>query len=233
MSGSRNILKYLLPGILLIFSSATHAQLVQRSEVGGGIGVFNYTGDLVRFYNIRDSRPAATIFYRNNLSTVVSMRASLTGGKLVASDRRPLDSFAGERKAAVNLFIFEASTGFEYHFLDWRDTKRRLRFTPYLAAGIALFTINGIQNKNAEFSNVQVAVPIGGGVKYVINPNWYLAFELGARKTFFDYLDNISDGDPSFKNYQYGDRFDTDTYFFTGLTITRTFYDIPCPKSPY
>jgi hypothetical protein len=207
--------------------------LVQRSEVGGGIGVFNYTGDLVRFYNIRDSRPAATIFYRNNISTVVSMRASLTGGKLVASDRRPLDSFAGERKAAVNLFIFEASTGFEYHFLDWRDTKRRLRFTPYLAAGIALFSINGIQNKNAEFSNVQVAVPIGGGVKYVINPNWYVAFEFGARKTFFDYLDNISDGDPSFKNYQYGDRFDTDTYFFTGLTITRTFYDIPCPRSPY
>lgn len=233
MRGGRNILKCLFVGVLLSVPSAVFGQLVQRSEVGGGVGVFNYTGDLVRFYNLRDSRPAATIFYRNNISTVVSMRASLTGGKLLASDRRPLDAFAGQRASTVNLFLLEASTGFEYHFLDWRESKRRLRFTPYLMAGIALFGINGVQNRNAEFSTVQIAVPLGGGMKYVLNPNWYVAFEFGARKTFFDYLDNISDGDPSFKNYQYGDRFDSDTYFFTGLTITRTFYDIPCPKSPY
>lgn len=228
-----NILKCFIAVVALIVTQSAYAQLVQRSEVGGGVGVFNYTGDLVRFYNLRDSRPAATLFYRNNISTVVSLRAAITAGSLAASDRRPLDSFAGQRNATVNLFLFEASTGFEYHFLDWRETKRRLRFTPYLMAGIGLFGINGIQTKNAEFSNVQVAVPFGGGIKYVLNPNWYLAFELGARKTFFDYLDNISDGDPSFKNYQYGDRFDTDTYFFTGITITRTFYDIPCPRSPY
>lgn len=233
MRGGRNILKCLFVGVLLSVPPAVFGQLVQRSEVGGGVGVFNYTGDLVRFYNLRDSRPAATIFYRNNISTVVSMRASLTGGKLLASDRRPLDAFAGQRASTVNLFLLEASTGFEYHFLDWRESKRRLRFTPYLMAGIALFGINGVQNRNAEFSTVQIAVPLGGGMKYVLNPNWYVAFEFGARKTFFDYLDNISDGDPSFKNYQYGDRFDSDTYFFTGLTITRTFYDIPCPKSPY
>ena len=96
-----------------------------------------------------------------------------------------------------------------------------------------MFGISGVQAKNAEYSNVQLSIPFGGGMKYVVNPKWYIAFEIGIRKTFFDYLDNISDEDPSFKNYQYGNRYDKDNYFFTGFSITRTFYDIPCATNPY
>jgi len=117
--------------------------------------------------------------------------------------------------------------------LNWRDDTRRLRFTPYVYAGIGLFGISGNASKNAAYSNIQMAVPFGGGMKYVLNPKWYVAAEFGIRKTFFDYLDNISDGEPSFKNFQYGNRYDNDNYFFLGLTFTRTFYDIPCPRSPY
>ncbi len=225
-----------LTGLLLIFFGSTYAQqmLGQRSEVGFGIGTFNYTGDLVRTYNLAFSKPAGTVFYRSNISNVISVRTSITAGKIGASDtRKPIDAFATARAASFNLFLLEAGASFEYHFLDWRDSKRKLRFTPYLFAGAALFGISGVQQKNAEYSNVQMAIPFGGGMKYVINPKYYVAFEFGMRKTFFDYLDNISDGDPSFKNYQYGNTFDYDNYFFTGITLTYTFYDIPCPSSPY
>lgn len=234
MTGSfSHTLKFTLLGSLSLLSQLCTAQLSQRSEFGFGAGAFNYTGDLVRTYNVLDFKPAATVFYRNNISKVVSFRTSLTGGKLAGSDKRPLDSFAKQRAASFNLFILEASTAFEYHFLDWRDDRRRLRFTPYLFAGFSLFIISGNANKNAEYSNVQPAIPFGGGIKYVINPKWYLAFEVGIRKTFFDYLDNISDGDLSVKNYQYGNRYDNDVFYFTGITITRTLYDIPCPTNPY
>jgi hypothetical protein len=213
---------------------SAHAQLEQRSEAGIGAGTFNYTGDLVRFYNFRFSSPAGTVLYRNNINSVVSFRASLTAGKLRASDKtKPTDAFAVQRNASFNIFIVEASTAFEYHFLDWRDTKRRLRFTPYLFSGLCLFGMSGIPSKNAAYSNVQIAIPLGGGVKYVLNPKWYVALEFGARFTGFDYLDNISDGNLQYKNYQYGNKFDSDIYYFLGLTLTRTFYDIPCPRSPY
>ncbi len=226
-------LRIICLGSLLLISNIAVAQLSQRSEFGFGVGAFNYTGDLVRNYNILDYRPAGTAFYRNNISKVVSFRTSLTGGKLAASDKRPVDAFATKRAAGFNLFLLEASTTFEYHFLDWRDSKRRLRFTPYLFAGFSLFIMSGNVQKNAEYSNVQPAIPFGAGIKYVLNPRWYLAAEIGVRKTFFDYLDNISDGDLSVKNYQYGNRYDNDNYFFTGVTITRTLYDIPCPTNPY
>lgn len=223
----------ILAGLLSI-SNTTYAQISQRSELGFGLGAFTYTGDLARTYKLSSTRPAATVFYRANISKVISFKTALTGGKLAASDqRKPIDPFAVQRDASFNLFLLEGSTTFEYHFLDWRDDKRRLRFTPYLFAGIGLFGISGVPNKNAEYSNVQLSIPIGGGMKYIINPKWYVAFEIGIRKTFFDYLDNISEENPAFKNYQYGNPYDYDNYFFTGFSLTRTFYDIPCAKNPY
>ena len=84
-----------------------------------------------------------------------------------------------------------------------------------------------------EYSNVQAAVPFGFGAKYIVNPKWYLALEFGIRKTFFDYLDNVSGPTSQVKNYRYGNPFDNDNYFFLGISITRTFYEIPCPSNPY
>lgn len=234
MLSRANTLGAILSLGLSFFSTHTFAQISQRSELGFGIGTFTYTGDLSRTYNFVNSRPAATAFYRANISNVISFKTALTGGKLAASDKaKPLDAFAKQRDASFNIFLLEGSATFEYHFLDWRDDKRRLRFTPFLFAGLGMFGISGVQTKPAEYSNVQMSIPFGGGMKYVLNPKWYLAFEIGIRKTFFDYLDNISSEDPSFKNYQYGNKYDNDNYFFTGFSITRTFYDIPCAKNPY
>ena len=224
----------LLTAFILIIQGKVDAQILQRSEVGFGLGTFNYTGDLVRSYNFAFSQPAATVIYRSNVNKVVSFRASFTAGKLSASDTRaPIDAFAAQRKASFNIFLTELSGVYEYHFLDWREDRRRLRFTPYLFAGLGLFTISGTPNKTVQYSNVQMSIPFGGGIKFVLNPKYYLALEFGVRKTFFDYLDNVSDGDPSQKNYQYGNKFDYDTYYFLGISITKTFYDIPCPRNPY
>jgi len=218
----------------LLFANPALAQLSQKSEVGFGLGVFNYTGDIVRTYDITTSKPAATVFYRSNISKVVSLRVAITGGQIAASDKHnPLDSAAIKRNASFNIFLLEASSTFEYHFLDWRDDRRRLRFTPYFFVGVGLFGISGITDKTNTYSNVQLSIPFGGGIKYVLNPKYYIAFEIGIRKTFFDYLDNISGGNATVKNYQYGNPNDYDNYFFTGITLTYTFYDIPCPSSPY
>ena len=213
----------------LLLSTSLFAQ---RSEIGFGVGTFNYTGDLVRTYDFKYSKPAATVFYRSNLSKVVSFRAGITAGKIGASEK-PIDPFAVNRNASFDVFLLEASTVMEYHFLNWRETKRFVRFTPYLFAELGIFGLSGNGPKTDEYSNVQGAIPFGGGVKYIYNPKWYISLEFGIRKTFFDYLDNISKGNPRDKNYQYGNPNDNDNYYFLGITLTRTFYSIPCPTNPY
>lgn len=224
------MLRYLIGTALFCIVTTAFAQ---RSELGFGIGTFNYTGDLVRNYDFTYSRPAATVIYRSNINRIVSFRASLTGGKIEASEK-PIDVFAAQRNASFDIFLLEGSMGIEYHFLNWKDGKVPMRFTPYLFGGLALFGISGNDTKPAEYSNVQMSVPFGGGFKYIVNPRWYVALEFGVRKTFFDYLDNVSDfKDQAQKNYRYGNPNDTDTYYFLGITLTRTFYDIPCPTNPY
>jgi Domain of unknown function (DUF6089) len=220
----------MLLGLLLPCSIPLCAQ---RSEVGFGLGTFNYTGDLVRSYDFSFSKPAATVFYRSNLSKVVSFRVGITGGLIGASDRKPIDAFAQQRNASFDLFMLEASTVMEYHFLNWRDDQYFLRFSPYFFGGVGLFGISGNDQKPADYSNIQLAIPFGMGIKYILNPKWYMALEFGIRKTFFDYLDNVSDENTGIKNYQYGNPFDNDNYFFLGISFTRTFYDIPCPRNPY
>ncbi len=218
--------------LILIYGLIFQQVQAQRSEVGFGLGTFTYTGDLVRNYNFRFSKPAATVFYRANINRVVSFRTSITAGKIGASEK-PIDPFASQRNASFNLFLLEASGVAEYHFLNWRETKRFVRFTPYAFAGVGLFGFSGNIQKTKEYSNIQFAVPFGIGLKYVYNPKWYFSLEAGVRKTFFDYLDNVSEGDISSKNYQSGNPNDNDSYYFIGITITRAFYDIPCPKNPY
>lgn len=209
-------------------------QLSQKTEVGGGFGGFAYSGDIQRNYNLFTSKPSATVFYRRNINKVVSFKAGLTFGKIGATDKRkPIDLFADRRNQSFNLNMMEFAGTYEYHFVDWRDEKRRIRVTPYLFGGLGMFVFSGNKTKAAEYSNMQLSVPFGGGIKYVLNPKWYLAAEFGVRKTFFDYLDNISSNDPSIKTYQQGNGFDNDTYYWVGITLSRTFYDIPCPVSPY
>jgi hypothetical protein len=224
-------LKCALLSIILLAAVQTFAQ---KSEVGFGIGTFNYTGDLASRYRILNSKPAATIFYRSNISKVISLRAGMTGGKIGATDaRQKKDLFSGQRGASFNIFMMEASTVMEYHFLNWREERRILRYTPYMFAGLALFGMSGTQSKAEQYSNIQGAIPFGLGIKYIVNPKVYIAAEFGARKTFFDYLDNVSTGDLRFKNYQYGNPQTNDAYYFFGISVTRTFYDIPCPNNPY
>jgi hypothetical protein len=217
---------------LLLFNGSF--LLAQQSEIGFGIGTFNYTGDLSSRYNLLNSKPAGAVFYRSNISKVISLRAGITAGKIGASDKRQKkDPFADNRNASFNLFLMEASTVMEYHFLNWREERRILRFTPYMFGGLGLFGLAGTQKKTDQYSNVQGVIPFGLGFKYIINPKWYIAAEFGARKTFFDYLDNISVGDQRFKNYQYGNPNDNDMYYFFGVSVTKTFYEIPCPTNPY
>lgn len=225
-------MKGTLAGLSIYVCLLTTTVHAQRSEVGAGVGTFNYTGDLVKFYNFRYSKPAVTVFYRSNISNVVSFRASVTGGKIGATDNSQ-DPLGAVRNASFNIFLMEVAGVAEYHFMNWRETKRFVRFSPYFFAGLGLFGISGNIEKQEEYSNIQGTIPFGAGLKYVYTPKLYFSLEFGVRKTFFDHLDNISGGDTGNKAVPFGNPNTNDAYYFFGITVTRTFYNVPCPRSPY
>lgn len=220
--------------LVTVISFFTLSAQAQETEIGFGLGGFKYFGDMSRAINVQAISPGGNAFFRTNLNKELSFRVGLTAGKLTGSDSKTsIDIFSDNRNASFSIFLFEVSTVFEYHFLNWRQENSILRWTPYLFGGISMFGISGMEEKPTEYSNVQPAIPFGVGIKYIINPKWYIGFELGYRKTFFDYLDNIGPGDVVIKDYDYGNRFDNDHFAFLGVSMNYSFYTIPCPTSPY
>ena len=202
----------------------------QIDEIGFGIGGLSYSGDISRGYKILDSRPGATFFLRSNANDHLSWKFAITGGKIVSSEvDGPIDAFGAQRQASFNITAVELSTSIEYHFLKFKSESSRIRWSPYFTAGVALLSISGNSDKPVPYSSFQPAIPIGVGIKYVLNPKWMLGIEFAGRKMFFDYLDNVSEGDPLKKNYQYGNWYDNDSYYFIGFSINYAFYRIPCP----
>ncbi|MGB3183249.1 MAG: DUF6089 family protein [Cyclobacteriaceae bacterium] len=200
----------------------------QGLDVGIGVGGLTYTGDLSENYTFSDNRIGGMVFVRRNLSEAVSVRISLMGGQLQGSDGEAFDIYAENRNAAFSIGMVEGSAVIEYNFLPYK-TSELINLSPYLFGGIGGFVFFGDEESNAEYSNTQLTIPFGGGLKYLINPKWTVGAEFGARATFFDYLDNVSDNNPNFKNYSGGNSYDNDWYYFLGLTLSYSFYTIPCP----
>lgn len=103
---------------------------------------------------------------------------------------------------------------------DGRSYDRRPQFGAYLFGGVALFAHNpkarlpvpdgsqekqrwvalqplgtegqGREGQEKLYSLVSLAIPVGVGLRYKINPKFDIAAELGFRFTFNDYLDDVS-----------------------------------------
>ncbi len=216
--------------IFLAFIVAPNFVVAQKSEIGLGIGGFSYTGDLSQGYQLLENRPAGELYYRYNLSKAVSLRASITGGKLQGSDAStPIDNFATIRNASFNIILIEPSATLEYNFLDFQDKNSFIGFSPYFFIGAGFFTFFGQGPSTAEYSNFQPTIPFGVGVKQTLSRHLRLNIEFGARKTFFDYLDNVSGSEIPTKNYQHGNPNSKDAYYFVGISLSYAFYPIVCP----
>jgi hypothetical protein len=93
-----------------------------------------------------------------------------------------------------------------------------------------------------KYALTQFSIPMGGGFKIAVNKTFNIILEYGIRKTFTDYLDDISTSytgenlidmsplgiemsdkslnAPQAKGFQRGDSKDNDWYTFTGITLS-------------
>ena len=198
-------------------------------EFGVGVGVTNYSGDLAPGYQLSIAKPAASIHYRLNFSEIVSTRFTLTYGGIKGNDATPVDVLGENRNHSFDSNVLEVSSVFEYHFLDYKNHESPQKWSPYAFLGFGIMKLYNPSSTMDDFNQTQPVIPMGLGFKHKLGKQFVVEFEAGARKTFFDYLDGISDGDVTIKNYQFGNPNDDDWYFFTGFRLSFVLYNIPCP----
>lgn len=206
---------------LLTFLLSCHSVFAQKWEIGGMVGGSNYQGDLARNIVLKETRPAAGIFYKHNFNNYWSWRPSLMYGEIGGSD----ENFSEYKYRNLNFRsdIWEFSNILEFNYLPFGAKVLTSEFSSYVFTGISLLHFDPEAEFNGNYIRLhpmrtegqggkdhyrlwQLTIPIGGGVKYAINKNWVFGWELGFRKTFTDYLDDVSNvyPDPQDQVARYG-----------------------------
>ena len=215
---------------VFIFLASLASAHAQKLEIGVGGGVMNYKGDVAPggFYP-QFSRPGGSLFVRHNTSQAVSFKFSVAYGSIFADDAQSYDEYAKRRNWQFTANITEVAAAFEYNFLNFRDPSSRKLGSPYLHIGLAGFRFTEKGNTNPSYSTTQLAIPFGVGYRRILTGNLNLGLEIGARKTFTDYLDNYG-GDLVDSRFANGNPYNKDMYFFTQIMVSYTFYSVKCPR---
>jgi hypothetical protein len=209
-------IKTLLLIVTIAFGFTAKAQQFKpNTEVGFIGGVSYYLGDLNKTH-FNNSSVAAGLIIRKNIDRRFSYKAEALFLNISADDKNnPTDSIAIDRGLHFKSPIYELSGQIEFNFLPYEPGNPLYTWTPFVYAGLSFFHFNPkAENKEGLWVNLQelgtegqgtesfsqrkkyplaqFAIPMGGGVKIAVNPSFNIILEYGVRKTFTDYLDDVS-----------------------------------------
>jgi opacity protein-like surface antigen len=253
--------------LLPVFGVAQESNRFHLTLFGG---VANYQGDLQgRTFTFNQSNLAIGAGLKYDLTPHFAIRTGINYGTVEAADNQSDQADLRARNLSFQSRILEGNLLLEYTLFNMEDKK----ISPYLFGGVALYHFNPYAfdssgNKvflkplstegqglaaypnRKEYKLTQFAIPFGGGIKFRITNNVILGYEIGLRKLFTDYLDDVSttyadpfvlaqerglkavemsyrggelkDGDPVYpaEGTVRGGSKYKDWYYFQGLTLT-------------
>ncbi len=206
---------------LFIFSSVATAQQV---ELGAGLGGMLYKGDISPHLNPRFYRPAGNLFFRYNFTRSFSARAGVALGGIRGVDQVSRDPFQQARNLSFRTRVSEATLDIEYFFRDWKMIRKTKNWSPYVFGGLGFMSYSPKKEGGSH-----IIYPLGVGVKYEIKRPWSVGFEFGTRFTRNDDLDGLAKA-PGAPKLLSGNPALSDSYTYTAITISYTFYKITCPE---
>jgi opacity protein-like surface antigen len=200
-------MKHTVFAALVLFASQIIAQPV-RLHIGGGFA--NYNGDLqAKALTLNQARGVVSAGGTFNITPKIAIRSDYSFAHLGADDKR--NPRLADRNLNFKTIIQELSLVGEYDLFDLSDKV----WTPYAFAGVGVFrfspyTVDRANQKvflhglgtegqglaqypeRTIYKKTQLNIPIGGGIKYAVSDDIYVAAEFGFRKLFTDHLDDVS-----------------------------------------
>lgn len=196
--------------IIFLFLSILKNTQAQHLEIGGGVGLGFYSGDLSHnlIATLGEAKGCYGLFVRQNFNENTAVKIHFDYGKVSGRDSHASEPDLLARNLSFRSTILELGANFEYNIGGYEPDGMYKPFAPYLLIGVAGFKYNPqtrynndwvdlrpLQTEGKSYGKYSLAIPVGGGVKYALNDHWNLGAELGLRPTFTDYIDDVS------KNY--------------------------------
>lgn len=206
-------MKAILRNILIVSTLFTLSANAQRVRVSAAAGGSAYYGDLIGGTPLlKQVSTAITLGGSYDLSAKFRLRASLTGLGIKADDKDNADQRLKNRNLNFKSFVWEFNVAGEYDFLDNVD---EYSFTPYVFFGPGIFGFNptttdrfgetqklrdwGTEGQGLAayperkpYALTQFNLGFGAGVRIDLSEALQVGTELFIRKTFTDYLDDVS-----------------------------------------
>ncbi|MGI4875330.1 MAG: DUF6089 family protein [Janthinobacterium lividum] len=190
----------------------------QYTSIGVSLNAMNYFGDLnpltnFASFHVGDTRPDLGLSITHRFFPRVSGRFALSYGQITADDHVNADKadtearFRYTRNASFRNNIAEASAVVIVDLIENRnDYRKRPDFVPYVFGGVAGFyhnpqaknlageykNLQELKTEGVDYSKFQLSLPFGAGVRYRVSSNLDASLEVGFRKTFTGYLDDVS-----------------------------------------
>ncbi|MES1214453.1 MAG: DUF6089 family protein [Bacteroidota bacterium] len=189
--------------ILPIIGSAQNFHFSVRA------GASSYNGDLKKkSFSFSQASFIGSIGAKYDLTEHLTARTYFSLTSLNGDDKKG-NAFMQTRNLNFKTKLLEWELGAQYNFLNMNDSW----WTPYVYAGIGVFHYNpytkdengsktflkplstegeGIVAGVKKYSLTQFSIPFGFGAERSLNEDMKVGLELGYRKLFTDYLDDVS-----------------------------------------
>ena len=215
--------------LLFQFPDLKAQRFLPHKEIGFWAGGSHYMGDLnERFEFIRIIRPAGGLIYQYNFSERWSWRNTASFGRIYANDKFSSLQNYQNRNLHFRSNVIEANTQFVFNFLPFEiggETEGFIfPFSPYMFWGLGIFhfnpkaELNGswynlkdldtegqgtARYKRKNYTRLQANMPFGFGFKAGMGKKASIGFEWGLRKTWTDYLDDVSTTYPDYYSIRF------------------------------
>lgn len=209
--------KGLLFFVIVLFSFDANAQ--KSNDIGLFLGGAYYMGEINRNVPFKEMSPALGLIYRRNYNKFYSAKYTFIGGILQASDMNfPTSKYQLLRNASFNSTVWDLAGQVEYNFLELNKNAKERRWSPFVNIGLALFISDNTPG-------IQLAIPFGVGIKYLMSPKFEIMADWSYRKTFTDDIDGISPFSllGLYENRQFSQLNNNDWYSFVGISILYNF----------
>jgi len=187
----------------------------QEGEFGIGLGASHYFGDLNTRAKINRPKLAASIFFRKNFGNYIALRVGAAFAQLGYSDiYNTHNTYMQSRNLSFNTKVWELSLQGDFNFFRFMPGEPEYSFTPYVTFGVGVFSYDpyaflkgekiflrplgtegqgsNLYPERTPYSSMALSVPFGAGLKYSLNENVNVGFEILYRFTNTDYLDDVS-----------------------------------------
>ena len=191
-----------------------------RYQVGIQVGGANYHGDLAAEIVPDETNFMIGVYGKRNNSKFYATSLQITYGRISGTD----ENFENYHWRNLEFYsdIFELSWQHEVNFRPYGVNVKDNYSTPYLFTGLSVFTFNpkvkqgkseielrklGTEGQNLpggprKYRLVQPALIMGMGYKVNVSEKVELGLKVGFRKTWTDYLDDVSGQYPDYNTLE-------------------------------